>query len=308
MEGHNKEHSFVAGPADSGRRLDQYLAGNLSGELSRSYIQKLIKDGHIRVNGETTKSNHKLKEAEKIAVNIPPPSRPDTRPENIPLTIIYEDEHLMVVDKPAGMVAHPAAGNFSGTLVNALLYHSSHLSGIGGELKPGIVHRLDKGTSGLMVVAKTDKAHHSLAEQFKSHKIKKKYLALVKGEVGLDRGIIDEPIGRNLRQRKKMEVVQVGGKSAVTSYEVVKRFKAFTLVEISPTTGRTHQIRVHMSYLGHSIIGDAEYGQRSTVINRHALHASLLGFYHPATGKYLEFSSTLPEDIKRLIAENTVIK
>ncbi len=305
MEGHNKEHSFVAGPADSGRRLDQYLAGNLSGELSRSYIQKLIKDGQIRVNGETTKSNHKLKEAEKITVDIPPPSRPDTKPENIPLTIVYEDEHLMVVDKPAGMVVHPAAGNFSGTLVNALLYHSSHLAGIGGELKPGIVHRLDRGTSGLIVVAKTDKAHHSLAEQFKSHKVKKKYLAVVKGKVELDRGIIDEPIGRNLRQRKKMEVVQAGGKSAVTNYEVVKRFKAFTLVEISPTTGRTHQIRVHMSYLGYPIIGDTEYGQRSTVINRQALHANLLGFYHPATNKYLEFSLTLPEDIKRLIVEKT---
>ncbi len=305
MEGQNKEYSFVAGPADTGRRLDQYLAGNLSGELSRSYIQKLIKDGQIRVNGKTTKSNHKLKEAEKITVDIPPPSRPDTKPENIPLTIVYEDEQLMVVDKPAGMVVHPAAGNFSGTLVNALLYHSSHLSGIGGELKPGIVHRLDRGTSGLMVVAKTDKAHHSLAEQFKSHKVKKKYLAVVKGKVELDRGIIDEPIGRNLRQRKKMEVVQAGGKSAVTNYEVVKRFKAFTLVEISPATGRTHQIRVHMSYLGYPIIGDTEYGQHSTVINRQALHASLLGFYHPITNKYLEFSSALPEDIKSLIVEKT---
>lgn len=303
-----QSHSFAAGTADIGQRLDQYLSRNLSGIISRSYVQKLIKDGQIKVDNNPTKSNHRLKEGQKITVNIPPPSRPDTKPENIPLTIVYEDEEVMVIDKPAGMVVHPAAGNFSGTLVNALLYHSHRLSGIGGELKPGIVHRLDKNTSGLMVVAKTDKAHQSLAEQFKSHKVKKKYLAAVKGKVSLDEEIIDEPIGRNPRQRKKMEVVRTGGKQAVTKYKVLKRFEDFSLVELSPTTGRTHQIRVHMSYLGHPLIGDKQYGHYSGLIKRHALHASVLGFYHPATGRYLEFNSPLPGDMERLITEKIVEK
>ncbi|MEA3560308.1 MAG: RluA family pseudouridine synthase [Candidatus Omnitrophota bacterium] len=296
-----KEHNFVVGGDESGQRLDHYLAGHLSGLISRSYIQKLIKDGQIKVDNQVSKSHYRLKGGERILVIIPLPVKSEVNPEDIPLNIVYEDEYLIVLNKPAGMVVHPAAGNSSGTLVNALLHYCSDLSGIGGELKPGIVHRLDKDTSGLMVVAKKDSAHAALAKQFKDRRINKRYMVIVKGNMALEEGVVDEPIGRNLRQRKKMEVVQAGGKQAVTYYKVIKRIKDFTLLEVIPKTGRTHQIRVHMAYLGHTVMGDSHYGRRSPFIGRQAIHAISLGFYHPAAGKYMEFNSDLPEDMKKLV-------
>ncbi|MEA3328670.1 MAG: RluA family pseudouridine synthase [Candidatus Omnitrophota bacterium] len=296
-----KEYNFVVGTHESGQRLDRYLTGHFSRLISRSYIQKLITDGQIRVDNKNAKSHYRLKSGEQIAVVIPSPSKPEAEPEDIPLNIVYEDEHLIVINKPAGMVVHPAAGNFSGTLVNALVHHCSDLSGVGGELKPGIVHRLDKDTSGLMVAAKTDTVHRALAKQFKDRTINKRYLVIVKGQMAFKEGVIDEPIGRNPRQRKKMEVVQAGGKQAVTNYKVIKKFEGFTLLEVILKTGRTHQIRVHMAYLSHPVLGDSHYGRQSPLINRQAIHAAGLGFYHPVTGKYLEFNSDLPEDMKKLV-------
>ena len=296
-----KEHNFVVGRNESGQRLDHYLTGHLSGLISRSYIQKLIKDGQIKVDNQVSKSHHRLKSGEQILVILPLPVKSEVNPEDIPLDIVYEDEYLIVLNKPAGMVVHPAAGNSSGTLVNALLHYCSDLSGIGGELKPGIVHRLDKDTSGLMVVAKKDSAHAALAKQFKDRRINKRYMVIVKGNMALEEGVVDEPIGRNLRQRKKMEVVQAGGKQAVTYYKVIKRIKDFTLLEVIPKTGRTHQIRVHMAYLGHTVMGDSHYGRSSPFIGRQAIHAISLGFYHPAAGKYMEFNSDLPKDMKKLV-------
>lgn len=287
---------------DRRKRLDKYLVEKLPEELSRSFIQKLIADGNILLNGAPAKSHHKVSAGESIEVTVPKAEAVFIRPEKIPLDIVYEDEYLLVVNKPAGMVVHPAPGNYDGTLVNALIGHCKNLSGISGVMKPGIVHRTDKGTTGLLVVAKTDQAHRALAKQFKAKQIKKVYVAVVKGVVQLDNGIIELPIGRHSRDRKKMAVNFVSSKDASTRYAVLERFKDHTLLELTLLTGRTHQIRVHMSYIDHPLVGDEKYGTKAR-IGRPALHAKTIGFVHPVTKKYMEFTADLPKDMKGLINE-----
>ncbi|MCX5716695.1 MAG: RluA family pseudouridine synthase [Candidatus Omnitrophica bacterium] len=287
----------------AGKRLDVFLAEAYPKQTSRSHIKKLIDEGCVLINGAPAKPNHKLKEGEIITVN---PSGEtvigDLKPENIPLEVLYEDEHLLVVNKPAGMASHPAAGISTGTLVSALLYHCKTLSAEGPKDRPGIVHRLDKDTSGLMVVAKDDETHRKLAEQFKERQVAKKYIAFVKGLVELDEGKIELPIGRHPTQRQKQAVRFGESREAVTEYKVVKRFPGSNaaMVELTPRTGRMHQLRVHLAYIGHPILGDSVYGAKSSLISRQALHAFRLGFRHPATGKFLEFSAELPADMQIL--------
>lgn len=288
--------------ADRSKRLDKFLVENLPKNLSRTFIQKLITDRDVTINGEGAKRHHSLAAGEVIDVKIPELKPSAIAAEDIPLNIVYEDKDLLVVNKPVNMVVHPAPGNYENTLVNALLAHCKDLSGIGGVLKPGIVHRLDKDTSGLLVVAKTDEAHNALAKQFKDRTTKRIYIALVRGFVQLDNGVVDLPIGRSHRDRKKMAIDFESTRNAITRYKVVKRFKDFTQLEVTLGTGRTHQIRVHMSYIGHPILGDAKYGSRGK-LKRPALHAMMLGFTHPTTGKCMEFTSPLPDDMKALIAE-----
>jgi len=283
----------------SKQRLDSYLARKLPKEFSRSYVKKLIDGNFVLLNNEVVKSCYKVKSGDQIQVTIPEPVETNIIAENIPLDIVYEDKDLLVVNKPAGMVVHPAAGNFSNTLVNALLYHTKDLSGIGGVQRPGIVHRLDKETSGLLVVAKTDFTHQDLAKQFRRHTVKRKYIAFVRGIIQLDQGTVEAPIGRHPRQRKKMAVKFSDSKRAVTHYKVVRRYKDYTMLELTLETGRTHQIRAHMTYIGHPLLGDATYSKRHGV-NRQALHAISLGFYHPTLKKNMEFKSELPDDIKTL--------
>ena len=277
-------------------RLDRYLAAQDLG-LSRARLQRLIREGHVTLNGGSAKASAVVKEGDRVGVRIPPPQPLGVMPEKIPLDIAYEDGHLVVVDKPAGLTVHPAPGHASGTLVNALLWRYPDLPGIGGWQRPGIVHRLDKDTSGLMVVAKTEAAHHSLSEQIQERRIRKGYTALVGGVVADEEGIIDAPIDRDPRHRKRMAVVE-GGRPSVTRYSVVRRCGEATLVAVFPTTGRTHQIRIHFASLGHPLVGDALYGGRVDVLNRHFLHAHLLGFAHPESGEWVEFRSSLPMDLR----------
>jgi 23S rRNA pseudouridine1911/1915/1917 synthase len=286
---------------DKGKRLDKFLVENLSKNFSRVFLQKLIADGHILINGQSAKANHRIAPAELIDVTIPPCVESKVKPEKIKLNIVYEDKDLLVVNKPVGMVVHPAPGSKSKTLVNALLAHCKNLSGIGGVLKPGIVHRLDKDVSGLLVVAKSDRAHRALSEQFKDKTASRVYYAVVKGVVQLDNGIIDFPIGRSTRDRKKMAVNFERSRDALTRYKVLERFKNATLLEITLGTGRTHQIRVHLAYIGHPILGDVKYGTTMTGFPRTALHAKTLGFIHPIKNKYVKFKTELPRDMKVLI-------
>lgn len=279
-------------------RLDVYLAQNLPSASSRSFIKKLIDAKQIQVNTKIAKANQKLKEGDTIAVTIPEDFLvPDNiEPENIPLDIFYEDDCLIIIHKPAGMLVHPATGIYSGTLVNALLYHFQELSTINSEFRPGIVHRLDQETSGLMVVAKNNKIHLKLAKQFERHEVIKRYVALVEGRVEFDQGVIDAPIGRNPSQREKKAVLfDDAAKEAVTFYEVLRRHKGISLVALFPQTGRTHQLRVHMAHLGHPILGDEKYGKKS-LFPRLALHAQSLGFTHPETKQYVEFCSIVPRE------------
>ena len=292
---------FEVVPEDKGKRLDKFLVENLSKTFSRVFLQKLIADGHILVNGALAKANHKILTGESITVLIPPAVKSKIQPEKIKLRIPYEDKYLLVVNKPVGMVVHPAPGSRSKTLVNALLAHCKNLSGIGGVLKPGIVHRIDKDVSGLLVVAKTDRAHRNLAEQFKEKTASRVYHAVVKGVVQLDNGVIDLPIGRSTRDRKKMAVSFDRSREALTRYKVLRRYKNASLLEITLGTGRTHQIRVHLSYIGHPILGDVKYGTQNVNIARPALHAKSLGFIHPVTGKAMNFETNLPKDMKVLI-------
>ncbi|KGX93242.1 RNA pseudouridine synthase [Pontibacillus halophilus JSM 076056 = DSM 19796] len=279
---------------EAGSRIDKLMA-DLQENLSRSQVQAWIKDGHLTVNGKGIKSNYKVQEGDYIAWEVPEPEEIELVAEDIPLEIVYEDEDVVVVNKPKGMVVHPSPGHPSGTLVNALLHHCTDLSGINGEVRPGIVHRIDKDTSGLLMVAKNDMAHQSLAEQLQAKSIDRKYLALVHGEIHHEVGTIEAPIGRDLKDRQKMGVVD-NGRDAVTHFRVLELFDGFTLVECQLETGRTHQIRVHMHYIKHPIVGDPKYGQRKTYdIEGQALHARTLGFLHPRTGEWLEFVAEPPK-------------
>ncbi|AEB75859.1 RluA family pseudouridine synthase [Clostridium botulinum] len=282
-------------------RLDLFISNSLEGK-SRSYIQKLIQEGHVKVNGKDKKSNYKLKLHDSVVVNNIEKEDKKINPENIEMDILYEDNDIIVINKSQGMVVHPATSNYSGTLVNALLYHCDTLSTLNDDTRPGIVHRIDKDTSGVLVVAKNNKAHEILAEQLKEHSMKREYIAVVEGIVKEENGLVDEPLGRNPKDRIKMAVVE-GGKNAVTHYEVLKRFKKNTLVKCILETGRTHQIRVHMSYIGHPLVGDPMYGfkKQRFKLNGQMLHAKKLGFIHPTTEKYIEFESDLPQYYKEIL-------
>jgi len=284
-------------------RIDLYLTQK---EIypSRSQIRNLIALGKIKVNSNPVKPSYILKNGDVIDLALPENKELKIKAEAISLDIIYEDEYLVVINKPADMIVHPAGKIRSGTLVNALLYHcQDSLSGIGGVIRPGIVHRLDKNTSGLMVVAKNDFAHIDLSRQIKDHQVTKKYLSLVHGNLKDDSGIIDAPIGRSLKNRKKMAVTEGKSREAITHFKVLKRFSGYTLVEATLRTGRTHQLRVHLAFIGYPIVGDQLYGQKRQGLNIHrqALHSYVLGFLHPASKKYMEFSAPLPQDMQKLI-------
>ena len=296
-------------------RLDLFLSLH-STDLSRSRIQALIKSGNIKVNNQLSKPGRKLRSGDHISLSIPPPTTMALEPETVEFKIIHEDDSLIVLNKPPGVVVHPAPGHATGTLVHGLLKHCSNLSGIGGELRPGIVHRLDKDTSGVMVVAKNDHAHHSLAGQFSSGAVTKQYIALVHGPIKKNEGRIDLPIGRNPRKRKEMTVIIPGGRKSLTLWKKLKDFQSgFSLLSISLKTGRTHQIRVHFSHMGHPVMGDTVYGyskkwqknhpiSKNAIlpsINRQMLHAKTLGFTHPTENRYLEFTAPLPDDIEKII-------
>ena len=293
---------WIAAPEDAGARLDAFLAGKM--EKTRSSVQKLIEEENVRLNGASVAKNARLREGDRVEATEPPPEVPDVKPQNIPLDIVYEDQDLLVVNKPKGMVVHPAAGNPDGTLVNALLFHcGDSLSGINGVIRPGIVHRIDKDTSGLLIVAKNDRAHQSLAEQIAVHSFTRIYNAVVYGIVKEEEGTVSAPIGRHPTDRKRMAVLSSGGREAVTHYRVLERFPGFTLVECRLETGRTHQIRVHMAHIGHPVAGDPVYGPKKciTELQGQCLHARVIGFIHPATGEYLEFDSGLPPYFERFL-------
>ncbi len=281
----------------AGERLDKAVS-LLCDNISRNLAQGLIEDGNILVNDKVANKKTTLKVGDYVTVNLPDLKELDVTPENIPLDIVYEDEHLLVVNKPKGMVVHPAAGNYNGTLVNALLYHCGNsLSGINGVIRPGIVHRIDKDTSGLLIVAKTDAAHNGLAEQIKEHSFKREYRTIVVGNIKDDSGTIDAPIGRHPKDRKKQAVTDKNSRNAITHYEVLQRFNGFTFLRVILETGRTHQIRVHMSYRGNPVAGDTVYGnaKKTYGLEGQCLHAAVIGFIHPITKEYLEFESDLPD-------------
>ena len=290
--------------AYEGLRIDKYLAEVMT-DYSRSFLQKQLKDKNVTVNGCPVKASYKVAEEEEIAVAIPASQEPDILPQNIPLDILYEDEQLLVVNKPKGMVVHPSAGHYSDTLVNALMFHcKGQLSGINGVLRPGIVHRIDMDTSGALVVCKTDLAHQSLAAQLKKHSITRRYRAIVHGNLKESQGTVEGTIGRHPVERKKMAANVTKGKRAVTHYRVLEQLKGYTYVECQLETGRTHQIRVHMSSIGHPLLGDVVYGPKKCPfpsLMGQTLHAMVLGFLHPVTGEYLEFQAPLPEYFEALL-------
>jgi len=306
--------SFLVHSQDSSKRLDVFLSQK-NPALSRSQIKKLIETGKVQIEGRKAKAGLRLRENEVVTLTIPEPRRLEAEAEAIPLKVLYEDRHLIVVDKPAGLVVHPAAGNYSGTLVNALLHRCPDLAGIGGVLRPGIVHRLDKDTSGVLVVAKDDMAHRSLSDQFRKHTAERNYVGIVFGQLS-EEGQVDTPVGRHPTHRKKMSARPRKGREARTYWRVLERFRSFNLAEFRLQTGRTHQVRVHLSSIGHPILGDPLYGGRKRLasveplplrqglqrLKRQALHAASLGFVHPLTGDVLKFSSPLPEDIQEAIA------
>ncbi len=305
-------HDLVAPPEMDGWRLDRALT-TLMQSHSRERIKALISSGHLTENEEVRRDPaRKVQCGAKFTLTVPPPTPAHNAPQDIPLTIVFEDEHLLLVDKPSGLVVHPAAGNFEGTLVNALLHHcAGRLSGIGGVARPGIVHRIDKDTSGLLVVAKNDQAHEGLAVQFARHSIDRRYVAIIGGSPLKANGTVEAPLARSPQNRKKIAIL-AHGKHAITHWSVQKRFTHATLIECRLETGRTHQIRVHMASLGHPLLGDPVYGRtpaslkellRSNNFQRQALHAAYLGFEHPITGQYLNFQSALPSDMQRLLSE-----
>jgi 23S rRNA pseudouridine1911/1915/1917 synthase len=283
-------------------RLDLFLSKYLE-DKSRSYLQHLIENGEVKVNGLLKKNNYKLKVNDKVEITIPNPVGLNVEPEDLPLDILYEDNDVIVINKPQGMIVHPASGVYTGTLVNALLSHCSDLSGINGVARPGIVHRIDKDTSGILVVAKNDNSHNKLAEQLKEHSMTRVYIALVEGVLKKDEGIVEAPLGRHPVEKIKIAVVN-GGRRAVTHYRVLERFNKNTLVECVLETGRTHQIRVHMTYIGHPLVGDPVYGYKKQRFNLQGqmLHAKKLGFIHPTTGEYMEFQSKPPLYFSKVVS------
>jgi len=296
------EHILFVAPEQAGMRLDQLIAQ--SGLLSRSLAQKLIEAGDILLDGNVVNKKSSVKDGSQITVRLPDPVAYKAVPEDIPLDIVYEDTQLLVVNKPKGMVVHPAAGHYEGTLVHALLHHcGDSLSGINGVMRPGIIHRIDKDTSGLLLVAKTDIAHAKLSLQLRDHSLSRIYYAVVYGQPKADSGQIDLPIGRHPKERKKMAVLTSGGRDAITDYEVIERLRGFAVLKLKLHTGRTHQIRVHMSHLGHPLVGDVLYGPKKVITETRGqcLHAATLGFVHPTTGKRLLFESELPDYFIRFV-------
>ena len=284
-------------------RLDKFLSAMLP-DQSRSYLQKIIKDGNVLVNGEPKKSSYRLEDGDEVTADLPELKSPDIEPENIPLDILYEDDSILMVNKPKGMVVHPSAGHYTGTLVNAVLWHcQGQLSGINGVSRPGIVHRIDKDTTGVLVVCKNDAAHNAVAAQLKEHSITRKYRAIVHGVIKEDEGTVDAPIGRHPTERKKMASGVKNGKRAVTHYRVLERFQGYTYVECQLETGRTHQIRVHMASIHHPLLGDTVYGPAKDThhLEGQTLHAMVLGLIHPVTGEYLEVEAPLPEYFENLL-------
>ena len=288
---------------ETGERIDSFLSGKT--EFTRTRIQQLIKERNIMVNGKATKSSYKIEKDDEIVIEVPEAETTEIKPENIKIDIVYEDSYIAVINKQAGMVVHPAHGHYSGTLVNAILYHIKDLSGINGEIRPGIVHRLDKDTSGLIVIAKNDKVHAALTEMFQEKKIKKTYLAILKGKLNKREGKVVTQIGRDKNDRKKMTVIDdiTKGKTAITNYRVISQTSLFTLVMVNIETGRTHQIRVHMRHLGYPILGDSVYGRKDNE-KRQMLHAYRLEFLHPVTGYQMEFTGEIPEDFKKALKKS----
>lgn len=302
-----KTETFEAGIEYEGERLDRYLNlifSETDAAQSRSFFQKLIKDGHVTVDGQPQKAGYRLKADDVISVEIPDAVATPILPENIPLDILYEDDDLLVVNKPKGMVVHPSAGHYSGTLVNAVMYHcKDSLSGINGEIRPGIVHRIDMDTTGSLIVCKNDESHVFIAEQIKEHSVNRRYRGIVCGVVKDDEGTIDAPIGRHPIERKKMAVNEKNGKRAVTHYKVLERFERYTYMEFALETGRTHQIRVHMASTGHPLLGDALYssGKSPYKLQGQTLHAMTIGFLHPRTKNYMEVTAPLPEYFEKIL-------
>ncbi len=292
----------LTAPAESaGARIDKYISDNIA-ELTRSAVQGLIAGGNVLTDGRPVSKNYKLRGGETITVELPEPQPMDAEPEDIPLDIVYEDADLLVVNKPKGMVVHPAHGNYTGTLVNALLHHcGDSLSGINGVIRPGIVHRIDKNTSGLLIVAKNDSSHLHLAEQIKVHSFTREYEAVATGHFRETEGTIDAPIGRHKTDRKKMCVTQENSRNAVTHYTVLKQYAGYAHVRLRLETGRTHQIRVHLAYIGHPVLGDDVYGKAYKGIDGQCLHARKIGFIHPSTGEYMEFTSELPDYFRTVL-------
>ena len=286
---------------DAEMRIDKYISNNIA-QLTRSAVQGICESGGVSVNGRSAVKNYKLRAGDVIAVDIPEPQPMDAVPENIPLDIVYEDNDLLVVNKPKGMVVHPAHGNYNGTMVNALLYHcGASLSGINGVIRPGIVHRIDKNTSGLLIVAKNDASHLKLAEQIKVHSFTREYEAIAAGYFKETSGTVDAPIGRHKTDRKKMCVTAENSRNAVTHYEVMRQFGGYAHVRLRLETGRTHQIRVHLAYIGHPVLGDDVYGKQYRGIDGQCLHVRKIGFIHPSTGEYMEFTSPLPDYFTALL-------
>lgn len=298
-----EQFAYQIGPEEDDERLDKWMSSAIA-DLSRSYIQKCIKDNQVLINGKPQKASYRLKVDDEIVFHIPKAMEPAIEAENIPLSILYEDPDLLIVDKPKGMVVHPAPGHYSGTLVNAVMYHCrDNLSGINGVLRPGIVHRIDRDTTGSLIICKNDHAHNSIAKQLKEHTITRKYRAIVHGVIDAEEGTVNAPIGRDPKDRKKMAINEQNGKPAITHYKVLRRFQEYTYIECQLETGRTHQIRVHMSSIGHPLLGDEVYSQRKSPYHLcgQTLHAMVIGFIHPSSGEYLEITAPLPDYFDHLL-------
>ncbi len=294
---------FIVAPEEAGVRIDRYLSDQCQ-DISRSYLQKLLKEQSVLVEEKPVKSNYKVNAGDRISLTLPEIREPEIMPEEIPLDIVYEDKDIILINKPKGMVVHPAAGHYSGTLVNGLMSHCrSELSGINGVMRPGIVHRIDMDTTGVLIVCKNDMAHNSISEQLKEHSITRKYAAIAHGVIKDDEGTINAPIGRHPIDRKKMSINEKNGREAVTHYRVLERFRQFTYIECQLETGRTHQIRVHMASIGHPLLGDSVYGPAKCPfrLTGQTLHAGVLGIIHPRTGEYMEFTAPLPDYFEELL-------